>query len=365
MPIIHGSGDFAIQVREELLNRPYECVAVPLPPSFQDEVEAAVEQLPAISVVVQVDADTEDDDGRARTGLQLCADRPLPGGDRRLAHGARRADRACLHRPRNAAVRAGHPLFSGSLRTQASQTRAIRGGAPGGGSAPAARPERRSASPGWRPGFASWKRAIARSSSSARSSTGPGSATPTSAGWNRREPESFFTPIATYAVDPRTLIFALGELPYITGLYERGRRELLPDDNLSVDGVKEMVLDARELLEEEAPQDRPADHAAATFGLFSLHSQPVAHRPAADARPLHSGRGGPANGRRRLCPGAGRDGPIVPVRLGRRCRDAIHPASKSRGWPGWGSIRPSCPSGAPGRWSAACRDRCCRGGPAS
>ena len=65
LPIIHGSGDFAIRVREELLARPYDCVAVPLPPSFQDDVEAAVERLPAISVVVQLDADA-DDDGRAR-----------------------------------------------------------------------------------------------------------------------------------------------------------------------------------------------------------------------------------------------------------------------------------------------------------
>ena len=128
------------------------------------------------------------------------------------------------------------------------------------------------------------------------------------------EPESFFSPIATYAVDPRTLIFALGELPYITGLYERGRRELLPDDNLSVDGVKEMVLDARERLEGEASQDRAADHAAALVGLFSVRPQPVASRPTADARPLHAGRGGPADGRRRLRAGAGRDGPNVPLR---------------------------------------------------
>ena len=61
MPIIHGSGDFAIQVREELLSRPYDCVAVPLPPSFQDDVEAAIEQLPRISIVVQVDAETGHD----------------------------------------------------------------------------------------------------------------------------------------------------------------------------------------------------------------------------------------------------------------------------------------------------------------
>ena len=65
MPIIHGSGDFAIQVREELLNRPYDCLAVPLPPSFQDDVEAAVEQLPTISVVVQIDAETDISDSAA------------------------------------------------------------------------------------------------------------------------------------------------------------------------------------------------------------------------------------------------------------------------------------------------------------
>src|SRR3954449_11253347 len=61
MPIIHGSGDFAIRVREELLARPYDCVAVPLPPSFQDDVEAAIERLPTISVVTQRDSDDEGD----------------------------------------------------------------------------------------------------------------------------------------------------------------------------------------------------------------------------------------------------------------------------------------------------------------
>src|SRR5437763_1543618 len=60
LPIIHGSGDFAIRVREELLARPYDCVAVPLPPSFQDDVEEAVERLPAISAVLQRDADGGD-----------------------------------------------------------------------------------------------------------------------------------------------------------------------------------------------------------------------------------------------------------------------------------------------------------------
>ena len=53
LPIVHGSGDFAVRVRAELLERRYDCLAVPLPPSFQEEVEAAVLRLPVISAVVQ------------------------------------------------------------------------------------------------------------------------------------------------------------------------------------------------------------------------------------------------------------------------------------------------------------------------
>src|SRR3954464_4810883 len=59
LPIVHGSGDFAVRVREELLERPCDCLAVPLPPSFQEPVEAAVEQLPRVAAVVQPDADGE------------------------------------------------------------------------------------------------------------------------------------------------------------------------------------------------------------------------------------------------------------------------------------------------------------------
>jgi hypothetical protein len=49
-----------------------------------------------------------------------------------------------------------------------------------------------------------------------------------------------------YDVDPQTLIFMLGELPFITGLYERARAELDDDRNLSIDGVKELLLSARQ-----------------------------------------------------------------------------------------------------------------------
>src|ERR687893_43165 len=60
LPVIHGSGDFAVRVREELLARTPDCLAVPLPPSFQEAVESAVARLPVVSAVVQRNADGDD-----------------------------------------------------------------------------------------------------------------------------------------------------------------------------------------------------------------------------------------------------------------------------------------------------------------
>ena len=53
LPIIHGSGDFAIEVRRMMLSDHFDCLAVPLPPSFQHDVERAIEFLPNVSFVIQ------------------------------------------------------------------------------------------------------------------------------------------------------------------------------------------------------------------------------------------------------------------------------------------------------------------------
>ncbi len=59
-------------------------------------------------------------------------------------------------------------------------------------------------------------------------------------------PDDDVEPTSIFAVAPETLLFGLGELPYITGLYERARAELEEDENLSIDGVKAMLLAARD-----------------------------------------------------------------------------------------------------------------------
>ncbi len=68
LPVVHGSGDFALEVRRVLLAEKFDCLAVPLPESFQDSVEEAIEALPTPTIVVRSeeagyrpDAETDDE----------------------------------------------------------------------------------------------------------------------------------------------------------------------------------------------------------------------------------------------------------------------------------------------------------------
>ena len=54
LPVLHGSGDFSVEVRRRLLAEPFDCLAVPLPPSLQEPVEQGVAALPGLSCVVEV-----------------------------------------------------------------------------------------------------------------------------------------------------------------------------------------------------------------------------------------------------------------------------------------------------------------------
>jgi hypothetical protein len=53
LPVVHRSGIYARAVERWLLDRKMDCIAVPLPPSFRESVIAGVEQLPTISMVLQ------------------------------------------------------------------------------------------------------------------------------------------------------------------------------------------------------------------------------------------------------------------------------------------------------------------------
>ncbi|MCH1438535.1 MAG: hypothetical protein L7W43_02685, partial [Rubripirellula sp.] len=53
LPVIHGSGQFAVTVRRWMLEHAFDCIAVPLPSSFRTAVESAVLELPRPSIVIQ------------------------------------------------------------------------------------------------------------------------------------------------------------------------------------------------------------------------------------------------------------------------------------------------------------------------
>jgi hypothetical protein len=249
LPIIHGSGDFAVRVRAELLERPGDCLAVPLPPSFADDVEEAVRRLPVVSCVVQRDAEAPE--GREE-GFSFVPIDPCQGviAAIRLAMGEH-VPRAFVDletpyfEPLTAAFPDPYALKKVSIAGFAA---AVLPSIPLPEGQQAARVrwmarrlrqlERKHRDVVFVCSLLDWP-------------------------WVRQaykedldveEYEPFFAPVQTWPVEPRTLTFLLGELPFVTGLYERGRIELTDDENLSVDGVKELVIEARERLRKTHPR---------------------------------------------------------------------------------------------------------------
>jgi hypothetical protein len=254
LPIIHGSGDFAIRVREELLARPYDCVAVPLPPSFQDDVEAAIELLPTISLVAQLDVSVNDsEDEEPPLGFNYVPIDPCQGviAALRLAMGERMT---------RAFVAPESPTFEGGTGSYPDPYALKRVSAEGFAAAmlpaiPAPKPGQPAERVAW---MAARLRELEREHRLILLVCSLEDWPWVRDAYQRQvpleEPAPFFAPVQTFGIDPRTLVFLLGELPFLTALYERGRSELTPDDNLSVDGVKELVLHARDALRQRLPK---------------------------------------------------------------------------------------------------------------
>jgi len=59
LPVVHGCGQYARAVENWLLHRSFDCLAVPLPESFQSPVMMAVNRLPIPSIVIQRPVDQD------------------------------------------------------------------------------------------------------------------------------------------------------------------------------------------------------------------------------------------------------------------------------------------------------------------
>ena len=283
LPIIHGSGQFALTVRRWMLEQEFDCVAVPLPESFREEVEAGVVQLPRPSIVIQQPAPdfqapdwqasewTPEDDNESASAdddedalihsyvpIDPCqgvimAIRAAMGEHVSRAYVDLETDKFLPFStvmPDPFAVRQVTPdKFAAAVlpsipRPPDDQTRS------------------RMVHMAWRlsqlekqhkhvlfvcsvlhwPWVREAYSELFHGDANARSESAAEIDLPLHDDTN--SPQRF-------AIENRTAMFLFGELPFITGLYERARSELEEDENLQIDGVKELLIASRESYRKE------------------------------------------------------------------------------------------------------------------
>lgn len=271
LPVIHGSADCATEVRRSLATGAFDAVAVPLPESFREPVEQAILDLPRPSIVVQeqgsdvgwhpADDDEDDDDSegnetesRAFNYVPIDPCQPVVAGIRAaleeripryyidletetfLPYGRTLPDPWALKRMSLAQFAAGvlpvltRPTEHQRLRRIACMGQRLRD---------LAIDHRRilliCSLVDW-----PWIR-------EAYHRIGEPVSVPGAEGEEGGEPA---TPVRR-EVDFATLYFMLGELPFITALHERARAELTDHANLTIDGVKELLVAARDAYRSE------------------------------------------------------------------------------------------------------------------
>ncbi|MFO0947968.1 MAG: hypothetical protein U1D30_18950 [Planctomycetota bacterium] len=238
LPVVHGSGDFSIRVREELLKNNYDCLAVPLPATFLPEVLAAVEHLPAISAVFQQEA-TEG----TYTYVPIDPCQPVIAAIRFALRERMAIEFIDLESSTFSAPTASLPDPYALKRLPVEKYLAAI--LP---TVPSPEPNSLSDQRVRRMAFELHRLELEYENILFVPSV-------LDWPWIRNayferseypEHEPFFSPIKIYRANPRSLTFLLGELPFVTALYERSRATLDPDDNLSIDGVKELVIEARD-----------------------------------------------------------------------------------------------------------------------
>ncbi len=259
-PVIHGSGDYALAVRRLMLDQSFDCLAVPLPASFQGAVEQAIEWLPTPTVVSEQgtgnlaqpwtpdNGNDEDDDDSSLDDPAICDVSYVPIDPCQAVIAALR-------------IAAGEhmPTYFIDLETDEFQSYSMV--LPDSYALKTVSPDRFAATvlphlppP---PHQQACERIVYMADQldqlshryerilmvcsildwvwirDAFRSEAPLPQPAEAAETQILQPED------------QTLLFVLGELPFITGLYERARQELENDENLSVDGIKELLITAR------------------------------------------------------------------------------------------------------------------------
>lgn len=239
-PVLHGSGDVAQEVRDRLTGRRYDCLAVPLPPSFEHPLEEAVVDLPIISVVVQQEPDSETGATVNYVPVDPCQ-AVIMGIRVAIGEGIYRA-----YIDRETAAVEPLPFVSPDAYALKRLPYAAFAAAMVPTLSPPAEGSQQQARIAWMAfqlhqleleyerilclcHFADWP--WIRQAFRQRA--------------DYQEPDADTRRPEQYLVDPATLYFVLGELPFLTELYERRRATVHSDRHLSIDGIKELLIETR------------------------------------------------------------------------------------------------------------------------
>ena len=240
LPILHGSGDIAQEVRETLIGKRYDCLAVPLPPSVEACVEHAVHRLPDISLIVlpepaqgnkaSVSMIPVDPCQAVIMGIRVAMGEAIPRAyiDREVA----RFEPIPFAGPDPYAVK------SVSLPMLAAATLPALTMPP-----PGSQQDQRIRWMGFR--LHELELDYASILSLCHMTDWPWLRAAYQANAPYDQPESTAGQPVRCGINRVSLYFALGELPYLTELYERRRETLRSDWNLALDGVKELLIETR------------------------------------------------------------------------------------------------------------------------
>ena len=258
LPVVHGSGDFAWAVRQRMLAESFDCLAVPLPYSFQPLVQDAILGLPTPGIVIQKDdvgfgetnpwqgewssEETEEElgePGASFVPIDPC--QPVIAAIR-TALGEHLPIRfidleTSYYKPHSVTLPDSYALKQVSLEQYAASVLPF-----------IQRPDNQQ----WHRRMAFMAHRLRELSIDFKNILFVASVLDwpwIRLAFNNPELERFeHEPTCAperFSVEHDSLYFLLGEIPFITNLYEQARASLESDDKLSIDGVKELLISAR------------------------------------------------------------------------------------------------------------------------
>ena len=265
IPLVHGSGDFAVEVRRILLSQSFDMLAVPLPECFREQVEAAISRLPEISIVYQreqasfTSSDWHPDQNEEEDEQDDLFDPQVSYVPIDPCQAVITAIRIAMqeHIPRryiDPEVASFEPLSTALPDPYA--VKQLHSGLFAAGTIPVL-PDLQEPQLLYRTqSMAMALKELERTYSSILFLCSFNEWLPVKAAYQKTteidsEETGPDTPIEMAGVDDRTHIFLTGELPFVTGLYEQARFELDDDENLSVDGIRLLLMATREKYRQE------------------------------------------------------------------------------------------------------------------